>query len=406
MASLAAMDTPAKADSPASIATPYNKKQKSPEKSTPEKSKDAVELPSHYRRFVDDLRILDETLSIFRIKNQITFFSVIRPNIERVSGRRFPLDVFRQLMTVTGGELFKVEWQNMKDIEGKVIKPDLTIKAIDHENEGAEIFKRLNSDQTTSRKSKVVSFLESKLNEYLDQNPGNASDNAYPIKPFDLPEKPSEAGDGTPCSTPGRNRVLSKCDSVASDGSVVKTPKSSLRRQLSVSASPVMPNTLPQFITPVKLPQQSPQEDQPASKTPMSAKEKLEAIRNRIKAKEENDVKEAKAYDDEMARKERVDEYDLCVKLLIKLNHKFPRGITTAKLSTLKKDLGSLFVNPNDVERWTRKICDLVPARFQVEKIGEEDVLRLRTTDVKFSVIKKEIEDLKLTFQASINARE
>ena len=160
-----------------------------------------------------------------------------------------------------------------------------------------------------------------------------------------------------------------------------------------------MPNTLPQFVTPVKLPER-PESTSPVK--PMSAKERLEAIRNRVKAKEDKDVEEAKKYDKEMEQRAKVDEYDLCVKLLVKLNHKFPRGIDTAKISTLTKDYGTLFVNPDDVEKWSRRISDFLPDRFAVEKIGEELVLKLKTTDVKFSVMKKEIEDLKAAFVASV----
>ena len=380
-------------ESPASK-TPENKKVRTPEKdksarSPLEEVKQDLKLPNHYKRLVDDLRILDETLSIFRTKNQIPYFSLLRENIERVSGRRFTLDHFRQLMTATKGALFKAEWQQVKDLQGKVTKYDITVRAIDHEKEGVEIFKRLTSDQMKARKELIVKFLHEKLDEYL-ATAGSAGriDNAYPIKPSELPERPHLDHSGGNPSTPatsGRARVLSKCDSVASDGSAVKTPKSSLRRQLSISASPVMPTVLPQFVTPVKL-------------TPMSAKDKLEAIRNRVKAKEETDVAEAKKYDAEMEKRAKIDEYDLSIKLLIKLNHKFPRGIDSAKMSTLKSDYGSLFVGPDEVEKWTRKICDLVPNRFEILTSGEDSVLRLKTTDVKFSVIKKEIEDLKSAF--------
>lgn len=363
-----------------------------------------VELPVHYQRLVDDLRILDEALSIFRVKNQVPYFSLLKDNIERVSGRRFTLDHFRQLMTATTGKLFKAEWQPVKDVQGKVTKYDIVVRAIEPEKEGCEIFKRLSSEQVQSRKAQVITFLETKLSEYMEKAGKTARpENAYPIKPFELPERPhlnSVEGSENP-STPasGRARILAKCDSVASDGSAVRTPKSSLRRQLSVSASPVMPNILPQFVstaasTPVKI--------TPKSEPPMSAKDKLQAIRDRVKAKEEKDVAEAKQYDDAMDRKARIDEFDFAIKLLIKLNHKFPRGIDSAKISTLKNDYGSMFVNADDVEKWTKKICDFVPHRFAIEQVGEEQVLKLKTVDIKFSAIKKEIEDQKTSFAASI----
>ena len=410
-----------KADSPSSVATPYNKKPKTPEKEAKEPEVEKaevdsipitlasepavdisatppVDLPIHYKRLVDDLRLLDETLSILRVQNQIPFFSTIKTNIERVSGRRFSLDHFRQLMTASAGGLFRVEWQDVKDVEGRAVRSELTIRAIDHEREGVEIFKRMTPDQSKARNAQVVDFLTAKLNEYLKKDEANTAENAYPIKPFELPDNALPSS--TAPQTPGRERVLAKCDSTASNGP--KTPKSSLRRQLSVSASPVVPNSLPQFIsTPVKLPDP----DRPGSTTPappMSAKEKLEAIRNRVKAREQDDVQEAKAYDKEMARREKLDEYDLSVKLLIKLHHKFPRGITTAKMSTLKKDFGSLFVSVADVERFTRKICELVPERFELETIGEELVLKFKGCDIKFSQIKKEIEDLKIGYETSL----
>ena len=141
----------------------------------------------------------------------------------------------------------------------------------------------------------------------------------------------------------------------------------------------------------------------------MSTKEKLDAIRNRVKAKEAVDVEEAEKYDLEMHRKEKLDEFDLCVKLLIKLNRKFPRGIRTAKLSTLQREFASLFVNPADVDKWTRKICAFVPHHFEMDRIGTEEVLRFKGVDTKFSAIKKELEELKLAFEKSlltINVRE
>ena len=408
-ASLASLETPAKSDSPASAITPELKKVRTPEKTKQDVSETeetvvevpSIQLPIHYQRLVEDLRILDETLSIFRVKNQIPFHSVLRTNIERVSGRRFTLDHFRQLMTATNGILFRAEWQPVTDVDGKTLKIDLAIRAIDHDKEGIEIFKRMTPAQSKSRNLLITDFLASKLNDYMSQDPGRKVENAFPIKPFELPEKPQLDGKEEVSTTPasGRARVLSRCDSVASNGSDVKTPKSSLRRQLSVSASPVMPNALPQFITPVKLPER-PESTSPVA--PMSAKEKLDAIRNRVKAREVKDVEEAKQYDRVMEQRAKLDEYDLCVKLLVKLNHKFPRGIDTAKLSTLAKDYGSLFVNADDVEKWSRKVAELVPHRFGIEKIGEELVLKLKTTDVKFSVIKKEIEDLKTTFAASV----
>ena len=391
--------------------TPLSKKQKSPEKkkaleteNVKPKEKKAVEpenveqanlnLPKHYQRLVDDLRILDETLSIFRVKNQIPFFSLIKDNIERVSGRRFSLDNFRQLMTATSGELFRVEWQEMTDVEGKALKLDLTVRAIDN---GVEVFKRMSSDQSKHRSDLLISFLSKKLSEYLAESSGRDPEDAYPIKPFDIPAKPTQTGDQTPSH--GRARVLARCDSVASNGSIVHTPKSSLRRQLSVSASPIIPNTLPQFITPVKLPPpSSTSSPRSSSVPPMSAKEKLEAIRNRIRAKEAEDVAEAKQYDKEMELRQKLDEFDLCIRLLVKLNHKFPRGITTAKVSTIQKDFGSMFVHPGDTEKWCTKLCSLVPHHFELERIGSETVMKFKSGQVKFSAIKLEIEEMKKLF--------
>lgn len=203
------METPLKADSPASVGTPYTKKSKTPEKLTPEKEKAAVELPVHYKRFVDDLRILDEALSIFRVKNQIPFFSYLRDNIERVSGRRFTIDHFRQLMMATGGDLFKVEWQEMKDVEGKPLKLDLTVRAIDHEKDGVEIFKRMTTDQAAARKSTVENYLTSRLEDYMSKNPDNTPENAYPIKPFDLPTKLDVGSSDSPHQL--RLRVETEC---------------------------------------------------------------------------------------------------------------------------------------------------------------------------------------------------
>ena len=401
-ASIAALETPIGFESPIAPQTPLSsKKTRTPEKK--ESVADAIssdnqavfdkptvhpreDLPVHYKRFIDDLRILDETLSIFRTKNQVPFFSRLRDNIERVSGRRFTVDHFRQLMTATDGVLFKADWQPVKDLEGKILKYELVVRAV---HAGAEIYRRLSSDQAICRSEVIVNFLNSRLAEYLEKNKENKPENAFPIKPFELVPKPSledSSGNTTNPLGSGRTKLLTKCDSVASDGSVVKTPKSSLRRQLSVSASPIVPNALPQFIsTPVKV-------STPAVSPPKSAKEKLEAIRSRVKAREEEDVKEAKAYDEAMSRKEKVDEFDLSIKYLIKLNHKFPRGIDTAKLSTLKKDYGSMFSDSKDVEKYTIKICELAPDRFELISIGDEKVLRLKTKDVKFSLIKKEIE--------------
>ena len=422
-ASLAALQTPIQAEqSPASVSTPQNKKIKSPQKEkpqsrsrTPETSTEAVPvskqaesicLPAHYKRLVDDLRILDEVLAHFRTKNQVPYFSTVSANIRGVSGRRFTIDNFRQLMAATVGELFKVDWQEVRDVEGKLLQLDLAVRAIDHEKGGTEIFSRLLPEQSASRKVKIEAFLRERLGEYLEKVAGGDPENAYPIKPMDLPEKPpGERESSTAGSTPvGRWRILSRCDSVGSNGgSEVKTPKSSLRRQLSVSASPIIPNSLPQFLsTPVKL------RPIPTS-PPMSTKEKLDAIRNRVKAKEAVDVEEAEKYDLEMHRKEKLDEFDLCVKLLIKLNRKFPRGIRTAKLSTLQREFASLFVNPADVDKWTRKICAFVPHHFEMDRIGTEEVLRFKGVDTKFSAIKKELEELKLAFEKSlltINVRE
>ena len=407
LASIAALQTPVRDDSPSSM-TPETKKVRSPEKvktpkSSTESKKNSVELPVHYKRLVDDLRILDETLSLFRLKNQTPYFALLKENIERASGRRFTIDHFRQLMTATEGVLFKPEWQQVKDAQDKVFKYDISVRAVDHEREGVEIFKRLNSDQTRARKNIIIRFLEAKLSEYFEKAGASGRiENAYPVKPYELPAKPhldsgEEIGENPSTPFSGRSRVLSKCDSVASDGSAVKTPKSSLRRQLSVSASPVMPNVFPQFVsssTPIK-----------HAQTPMSAKEKLQAIRDRVKVKEEKDVAEAKEYDAEMEKRSKLDEFDLAIKLLIKLHHKFPRGIDSAKLSTLIQDYGSLFVNADDVEKWTKKICDLVPHRFEMIASAEDTILRYKTTDVKFSTIKKEIEDQKLSF-ASASIRE
>ena len=415
LASLAALDTPAKCGepnpvSPVSSKTPISKKQKSPEKKKVVETENIepsnLTLPKHYQRLVDDLRILEETLSIFRVKNQIPFFSLIKDNIERVSGRRFSLDHFRQLMTATSGQLFRVEWQEMQDVEGKALKMDLTVRAIDN---GSEVFKRISSDQSKQRADLLTSFLSKKLSDYLSESPDRDPENAFPIKPYDIPAKPTQSstntsGDQTPLH--GRARILARCDSVASNGSVVQTPKSSLRRQLSVSASPIIPNTLPQFITPVKLPSRDgPSSTSPRAKSvpPMSAKEKLEAIRNRVRAKEAEDVAEAKQYDKEMELRERMDEFDLCVRLLVKLNHKFPRGITTAKLSTIQKDYGSMFVHAGDTEKWCKKLCSFVPQYFELEKIGSETVMKYKTPEVKFSAIKLEIENMKKKFSENNN---
>jgi len=401
-ASIASLETPFKHESPSSARTPQSaKKPKTPEKQPVKKAVNSADepiaklisssetsvsaredMPVHYRRFIDDLRLLDETLSLFRVKNQVSYMSRVRENLERASGRRFTIDHFKQLMTATGGDMFKGEWMPLKDIDGKIIRYELVLKAVDS---GQEVYNRLSSDQARNRTERVIKYLNEKLKEFLDQNEANKPENAYPIKPFSLTEKPDLEPIG--CATPGRTRLLTKCDSVASDGSVLKTPKSSLRRHLSVSASPILPNALPQFIsTPVKLPSVS------SPVAPMSAKEKLDAIRNRVKAREVVDVQEAKAYDEAMVRKEKKDEFELCIKLLIKLNRNFPRGIETAKLSTLKNDYGSMFSDSNDLEKYTMKICELVPGRFELANLNEQKVLRLKTKDVKFSVIKKEIE--------------
>jgi hypothetical protein len=415
LASLAALDTPAKPDdsstsSPISTKTPTSKKQKSPEKKksveTEISSSPSVPLPKHYQRLVDDLRILEETLSIFRVKNQVPFFSLIKENIERVSGRRFSLDNLRQLMTATSGDLFRLDWQEVKDVEGKLLKMDLTVRAIDN---GVEMFKRMTSEQSQQRINLLQTYLNQKLSEYMKTSKDADIQNAYPIKPCEVPEKPqpSTGGDQTPSH--GRARVLARCDSVASNGSAVQTPKSSLRRQLSVSASPIIPNTLPQFITPVKLPRDSQTvtstSPRSSSMPPMSAKEKLDAIRNRVRAKEAEDVAEAKQYDKEMELREKLDEFDLCVRLLVKLNHKFPRGISTAKISTIQKDYGSMFVHPGDTEKWCKKLCSLVPHHFEMEKIGSETIMKFKSsgTEIKFSAIKQEIEEMKKQFKSAEN---
>lgn len=353
---------------------------------TPKEKPVAPALPAHYKRIINDLHILDETLSIFRAKNQIPFFPLIRDNIERVSGRRFTIDNFRQLMTASEGKLFQPEWVDEKDEEGRTTKQELAVRAL---HDSKEIYKRMTPEQAAERLKIVTEYLTHRLTEYLEEDPEHLAGDAYPVKPFDLEAKPVPQ-DGS--ATPGRNRILTQCDSVASNGSILRTPKSSVRRQLSVSASPIVPLTLPQLVTPVKA------KLQPAS-PPMSAKEKMDAIRNRVKARETKDIEEAEQYDKEMSEKERMDSFDMCMGLVVKLHHKFPTGITMAKVSTLKKEYGSVF---SDVEKWTRRICELVPENFEMETIGAEEVLKLKTPTVKFSEIKKAIERQKIQFKTSL----
>lgn len=369
------------------------KKQRSPEKHAKSKTPDSktldpvqVPLPAHYKRIVNDLHILDETLSIFRAKNQVPFFPLIKDNIERVSGRRFTIDNFRQLMTASEGKLFMPEWVDQKDEEGRTVRQELAVRAI---HDSKEIFKRMTAEQANERHKLVTEYLTKRLSDYLAEDKENVPEDSFPVKPSDLPDKPSHQSG---CVTPGRNRIMARCDSVASNGSVLHTPKSSVRRQLSVSASPIIPSSLPLMVTPVKI--------KPDSNTPpMSAKDKMEAIRNRVKVRETKDIEEAQQYDKEMDEKAQIDAFDMCIALLIKLNHKFPRGITTARMSTLKKDYGSMFGDPGDIEKWARRISELVPENFEVGKIGEEQVLTLKTPGVKFSEIKKKLDIQKIQLQ-------
>jgi hypothetical protein len=399
---------------PVATQTPISKKQKSPPKSTksgrskvdtvevplhisPEKKAQSVALPSHYQRIIDDFRILDETLSIFRVKNQIPYFPLLKDNIERVSGRRFTLDNFRQLITASSGQLYKVEYQDTEDEEGRTSKQELVVRAI---HDSKEIHKRMTSDQSDERHKLVSDYLQSRLAAYLAEDASHTVSDAYPVRPAELPEKATRTIETTGgCSTPGRNRVLTQCDSVASNGSVIRTPKSSIRRQLSVSASPIIPNSLPQMVTPVKLRGPTP----PLTATPMSAKEKMAAVLNRVKAKEAKDVEEAVLYDKEMSQREITDGFDMCINLIVKMNRDFQNGkFTTAKLSTLKKEHGSIFAAPGDIEKWTERLCEIIPDHFEVVEIGQEQVLRYKSPGVKFSVVRKSIEDKKLEYMTSI----
>ncbi|KAF4729438.1 hypothetical protein FOZ62_024896 [Perkinsus olseni] len=300
---------------------PEELKQASPPVSAVKRS-----LPSHYRTVLDQFRMLDEVLSLFRTRSQVPYYLQLKAGVERASGKRFAKGRLLQVVFAADG-LLDLEWREKEcDIDSMGTSPLRRLVVIQKDPSGTVLAKRLDAKEALSR----AELVQRKLEDLIAEQERRCSD----PKKFD-----SDEADPAPLApnpfeteTPINSTPVLRGRGTPSPGATPQTPCSSLlsgvrarrREKLELSASPFVPVILPQLsepMTPARTPSVRDNiRSRSASKTPA---ERRQEMRERVRAREAKEKESAKIYEEDLKWREKLNFLGLLSSIVSELSRLF-----------------------------------------------------------------------------------
>ncbi|KAF4677185.1 hypothetical protein FOZ60_000287 [Perkinsus olseni] len=267
-------------------------------------------LPSHYRTVLDQFRMLDEVLSLFRTRSQVPYYLQLKAGVERASGKRFAKGRLLQVVFAADG-LLDLEWREKEcDIDSMGTSSLRRLVVIQKDSSGTVLAKRLDAKEALSRAELVQRKLEDLIAEQERRcsDPKKFdSDEADPVPQAPLAPNPFET------ETPINSTPVLRGRGTPSPDATPQTPCSSLlsgvrarrREKLELSASPFVPVILPQLsepMTPARTPSVRDNiRSRSASKTPA---ERRQEMRERVRAREAKEKESAKIYEEDLKWRE------------------------------------------------------------------------------------------------------
>ncbi|KAF4732931.1 hypothetical protein FOZ62_012470, partial [Perkinsus olseni] len=286
-------------------------------------------LPGHYRTVLDQFRMLDEVLSLFRTRSQVPYYLQLKAGVERASGKRFAKGRLLQVVFAADG-LLDLEWREKEcDIDSMGTSSLRRLVVIQKDPSGTVLAKRLDAKEALSRAELVQRKLEDLIAEQERRcsDPKKFdSDEADPVPQAPLAPNPFET------ETPINSTPVLRGRGTPSPDATPQTPCSSLlsgvrarrREKLELSASPFVPVILPQLsepMTPARTPSVRDNiRSRSASKTPA---ERRQEMRERVRAREAKEKESAKIYEEDLKWREKLNFLELLSSIVSELSRLF-----------------------------------------------------------------------------------
>ncbi|KAF4658276.1 hypothetical protein FOZ61_005739 [Perkinsus olseni] len=286
-------------------------------------------LPSHYKTVLDQFRMLDEVLSLFRTRSQVPYYLQLKAGVERASGKRFAKGRLLQVVFAADG-LFDLEWREKEcDIDSMGTSSLRRLVVIQKDSSGTVLAKRLDAKEALSRAELVQRKLEDLIAEQERRcsDPKKfVSDEADPVPQAPLAPNPFET------EAPINSTPVLRGRGTPSPDATPQTPCSSLlsgvrarrREKLELSASPFVPVILPQLsepMTPARTPSVRDNiRSRSASKTPA---ERRQEMRERVRAKEAKEKESARIYEEDLKWREKLNFLELLSSIVSELSRLF-----------------------------------------------------------------------------------
>ncbi|KAF4758123.1 hypothetical protein FOZ63_029779, partial [Perkinsus olseni] len=266
-------------------------------------------LPGHYRTVLDQFRMLDEVLSLFRTRSQVPYYLQLKAGVERASGKRFAKGRLLQVVFAADG-LLDLEWREKEcDIDSMGTSSLRRLVVIQKDPSGTVLAKRLDAKEALSR----AELVQRKLEDLIAEQERRCSD----PKKFD-----SDEADPVPQAS---YKWSSGCRSLYLKAIVPSSGVRARRREkLELSASPFVPVILPQLsepMTPARTPSVRDNiRSRSASKTPA---ERRQEMRERVRAREAKEKESAKIYEEDLKWREKLNFLELLSSIVSELSRLF-----------------------------------------------------------------------------------
>ncbi|EER19679.1 DNA replication factor Cdt1, putative [Perkinsus marinus ATCC 50983] len=369
-------------------------------------------LPSHYKTVLDQFRMLDEVLSLFRVRSQVPYYLQLKAGVERASGKRFAKGRLLQVVFAAGG-LLDLEWREKEcEVDSMGTSPLRRLVVVQKDASGVVLTKRLDAKEALAR----AEVVRTKLEELLADQERRCSDpkkflidEAEPVPQASLPHNPFEA------STPIESTPVLRGRGTPSPDATPQTPCSVLlsgvrarrRERLELSSSPFVPVILPQLsepMTPARTP--SVRENirsRSASKTPA---ERRQEMRERVRAKEAKEKEDARIYEEDLKWREQLSFYELLSSIIAELSRLFfMRGHPSMKLQDVVKHFmsanggGSRYkpLGARVMEDYLRQTAGLAPEWIKIahSKIDSKTEMMVMDMSVKSKAVLGKVKEKK-----------
>ena len=290
---------------------------------------DSAPLPSHYEILFKQFKALEEVLAIMRTRSTIPLLSEAGGNVADVTKHRFNFARMQQIMEIAP-DMFKIQWREVSP--GK--PPQALVMQVE---EGSEVAERITNAVTMKRRELVFKNLVARVDQ-ARLRVGAAFDMESDCPPVEV----IESKEATTPRTPKTSRL-----------ELNLTP-AKYTSSLTVSRSPMTPIHLPRLVP------TTPRTPRDASLTP---KQQVEAMRQRIRAKEADEAEKFAAQETENKKRQSIAEFDDLLAMLAQLAKKL-YGKSSMRLDALVKEVNRSsirFGGAPEVEKLIRKLSELVP---------------------------------------------